>query len=82
MITAISSLAILVVFYMIYRDAEERHSKSLRESSELLYKAQKELSEFKEYYYKWKDEYHALKKEVEKYKKKSGGTNPSDLAEW
>lgn len=86
----IGSILFLFVLYMAYRDVEERHLKSLRENSELLYNSQKELRQFKEYYYKLKEEYSLLQKEldnckkaIQKFSKNDRGTfNGDELAEW
>jgi hypothetical protein len=90
MSTFLGCVLFLVALYMVYRDTEERHYKSLRENSELLYKAQKELSDFKENYYTIKDELILLEKELDKCKKskqknsatESKNNSGDELAQW
>ncbi len=59
----------LVVLYMIYRDTEERHIKSLQEQAKQLESTHKEQEEFKKYYYQLKDKFSLMEKELEIYKK-------------
>lgn len=69
MANAIGGFIFLFILYLIYRDVEERHIKSLNENSKLLYKSQKELHDFKEYYYKLKEERRNLEIELENTKR-------------
>ena len=67
MLVLIGNAIFLFVLYMIYRDAENRHIKSLQEQSDKLYAAYDELRDSKKLYYDLKEENRRLEKELKKY---------------
>jgi hypothetical protein len=67
MLVLIGNAIFLFVLYMIYRDAENRHYKSLQEQSDKLYAAYEELKNFKKLNYDLKEENRRLEKELEIY---------------
>lgn len=68
MLGLIGNAIFLFVLYMIYRDVEDRHYKSLQEQVEKFHAANVELMDFKERYYNLKEENRRLEKELEKFK--------------
>jgi hypothetical protein len=64
----IGNAIFLFVLYMIYKNVEDRHHKSLQEQSNNLQAVHEELKSFKESFYRLKEEKFLLEKELEKYK--------------
>ena len=64
----IGNAIFLFVLYMIYKNVEDRHQKSLQEQSNNLQAVNEELNSYKEFYYRLKEENFLLEKELEKYK--------------